>query len=155
MADSETEVTSTSTIMKNDPWTPLPSMSANLPPAPKDPLYDMISSEEYLESLNRRLQQIKLEGQKEPTSKDIIKELALKKADIMKNFLEEGGSLEFDDANALDDDNFQSYFQRKFCPERQALSTEELITLLQADELTNQVENNSNEESVDIENREI
>ncbi|GAB1609900.1 uncharacterized protein LOC115213416 [Argonauta hians] len=141
--------------MKNDPWSPMPSVAADLPPVPKDPIFNMISSEEYLESLNKRLQQIKFENRKEPTSKDIINELVLKKADIMKNFLEDGHTFQFDDAISLDEDNFQAYFQRKFCPERQALSSDELITLLKADELTTEVENSTIEETGNIENREI
>ena len=42
------------TTMKNDPWTPLPPSSSTLLPIPKNPLYDIISSEEYLESLSKR-----------------------------------------------------------------------------------------------------
>lgn len=105
---------------------------------------------------DKRLHQIRQQGTKEPSAKDILNGLAVKKADIMKQFLEENSShLNEDDLNSLDAENFQTFLQRKIFPERQAISAEELVTLIQADELARLVESQDLDTNVKAGSREV
>lgn len=105
---------------------------------------------------DKRLHQIRQQGTKEPSAKDILNGLAVKKADIMKQFLEENSShLNEDDLNSLDAENFQTFLQRKIFPERQAISAEELVTLIQADELAKLVESQDLDTNVEAGSREV
>ena len=105
---------------------------------------------------DRRLHHIRQQGTKEPSAKDILNGLAVKKADIMKQFLDENSShLNEDDLDSMDAESFQAFLQRKLFPERQAIYAEELVTLIQADELAKSVELQESERHAEAESREV
>lgn len=60
-----------------------------LSPAPSvDPAHDFISSEKYIESLEKKLKKVAGQSNKEPTSKDIIKSLEQCKEASMRRLLD-------------------------------------------------------------------
>lgn len=60
-----------------------------LSPAPSvDPVHDYISSEKYIESLEKKLKKVAGQSNKEPTSKDIIKSLEQCKEASMRRLLD-------------------------------------------------------------------
>ncbi|KAL8611098.1 hypothetical protein ACOMHN_064388 [Nucella lapillus] len=127
---------------QNDPWTPLPEKADGILQPPCDPRHQLIDSDRYIESLERRLKRLKGRNKPELSSRDIINSIAGFKDDQMRRFLQNGHSITapppYSSSSITDDatTTSASYLQRKLYPERQALNTEELFELLKDDELT-------------------
>lgn len=65
-----------------------------LSPAPSvDPVHDFISSEKYIESLEKKLKKVAGQSNKEPTSKDIIKSLEQCKEASMRRLLDSSNGM--------------------------------------------------------------
>lgn len=137
--------------VENDPWVPLDQeldvsrlknsneTTVSDLPLPKNPLYHMIDSEKYIQTLEQKLAKItkNRNKQKEPTSRDIINSLADFHEDQMRRYLDDtAGICSTSDSVAVDDSSMQpSYLQRKIYPERQPLNSEEIAELLKEDVL--------------------
>ncbi|PVD25906.1 hypothetical protein C0Q70_13570 [Pomacea canaliculata] len=120
--------------VENDPWLPLPESSAAITAPPVDPLRQLIDSERYIESLEKKLIRIKGKCYKAPSSADIINSLALFRDDQMRRFMAKESDVSLS-STITPQDTSSSYIQRRLHPERQAINVDELFELLKDDEL--------------------
>uniref|UniRef100_A0A2C9LY07 Uncharacterized protein n=1 Tax=Biomphalaria glabrata TaxID=6526 RepID=A0A2C9LY07_BIOGL len=132
----------------NDPWAPLPEVASQPNPVEcnfslgfsfEDPLHQKLDSERYIKSLESKLQKLTRVKNKDPSSKDIISSLTLFHDDQMKRYVDDSaaGLSSPLTMTAISEESLNplSYLQRKLYPERQHLSAEELLQLLQEDVL--------------------
>ncbi|KAI8787790.1 CAunnamed protein product [Biomphalaria glabrata] len=132
----------------NDPWAPLPEVASQPNPVEcnfslgfsfEDPLHQKLDSEKYIKSLESKLQKLTRVKNKDPSSKDIISSLTLFHDDQMKRYVDDSaaGLSSPLTTTAISEESLNplSYLQRKLYPERQPLSAEELLQLLQEDVL--------------------
>nr|KAI8741160.1 CAunnamed protein product [Biomphalaria glabrata] len=132
----------------NDPWAPLPEVASQSNPVEcnfslgfsfEDPLHQKLDSERYIKSLESKLQKLTRVKNKDPSSKDIISSLTLFHDDQMKRYVDDSaaGLSSPLTTTAISEESLNplSYLQRKLYPERQPLSAEELLQLLQEDVL--------------------
>ncbi|CAG5114760.1 unnamed protein product [Candidula unifasciata] len=126
----------------NDPWAPLhgeglASSQLLIAQAPENPLNQMIESERYIQTLERRLAQLSKGKQGEPSSKDIITSLALFHDDQMRRYISQTDIIDFGLASCSGSDEMPqtSFVQRKLRPEKQPLNPEELAELVKEDVL--------------------
>ncbi|ESO94132.1 hypothetical protein LOTGIDRAFT_203931 [Lottia gigantea] len=123
---------------QNDPWASS-NTSGVLSPPVSDPLFQVISSERYLNSLESKLSRIKGNRRKEPTAKEMLSSLEKVKDDHMNRYLQTNTVQTFQtnyESVASHSDSAVSYFDRLLHPERQPMSEEELVVLLQDDALS-------------------
>ncbi|XP_076464313.1 uncharacterized protein LOC143296329 [Babylonia areolata] len=126
---------------QNDPWIPLTEVTGIISQPPCDPRYQLIDSDRYIESLERKLKRIKGRNKPEPSSRDIIDSLAGFKDDQMRRFLHNGHTITSEPSSSViaadvaTSSSSMAFLQRRLHPERQALNMEELFELLKDDEL--------------------
>ncbi|GFR99765.1 hypothetical protein ElyMa_006381600 [Elysia marginata] len=136
--------------VENDPWVPLDlskenSSAGSCLPVPQNPLYQMIDSEKYIQSLEQKLAKLtksRTSKQKEPTSRDIINSLAVFHEDQMRRYIDDSsGTCSSNNTAIVDDNSLQpSYLQRKMYPERQPLNYEEIAELVKEDVMAEKFE---------------
>ncbi|XP_041354643.1 uncharacterized protein LOC121372403 [Gigantopelta aegis] len=128
---------------QNDPWKS-PSQPVLLQNAPTDPRYCFISSENYIDSLEKKLKQLKGKTAKESTSKEMVDSLGRVRDDQMQSFLNTDSCDRLMDFSVdITDPSAAAFLQRRLHPERQAVNSEELVYLLQDDALSKTVTENS------------
>ncbi|XP_045162298.2 uncharacterized protein LOC123527076 isoform X1 [Mercenaria mercenaria] len=123
---------------KNDPWTPLESKDSAFPTilaAPQDPLKNIISSESYVKSLEKRLNKIK--GKSATVKpKDMIQSLHEARDLHSSQYISDSTTNTYsEDFTSDTSESMITSIQRKLNPERQALNTQELVPLVQEDVL--------------------
>ncbi|RUS84782.1 hypothetical protein EGW08_007466 [Elysia chlorotica] len=146
--------------VENDPWVPLVretetsqlSSDTDRPSAclgtrlstPLNPLYQIIDSEKYIQSLENKLAKLTKNKikQKEPTSRDIINSLATFHEDQMRRYIDDtAGYCPSSNAGTIEESSMQaSYLHRKIYPERQPLNAEEIAELLKEDVMAEKFE---------------
>ncbi|KAK2175380.1 hypothetical protein NP493_737g02053 [Ridgeia piscesae] len=102
---------------------------------------ELVSSEKYIDSLERKLDRIKGKGKDghEPTSKEMLHHLSAVKEAHMKE-LTDTSDRPFEsnystNLERVNDAAAVTFLQRKLCPERQAIMVEELHPLVENDTL--------------------
>ncbi|GFO14268.1 RNA 3'-terminal phosphate cyclase-like [Plakobranchus ocellatus] len=154
--------------VENDPWTPLeisestdnasgstPNVTDSVRSSslrlsigmPQNPLYQMIDSEKYIQSLEQKLSKLTKNRRKEPTSRDIINSLAVFHEDQMRRYIDDtiGFSPSANDGFSDDGSAHSSFLQRRLYPERQPLNPEEIAELLKEDVVAERFEQLSTE----------
>ncbi|XP_067681611.1 coiled-coil domain-containing protein 32-like [Haliotis asinina] len=120
----------------NDPWAPQPPSNGTVLPCPTDPLHELISSDRYIASLEKKLNRIKGRSRQEPSSQDIVQSLTKLRNDQMERFLkEESSQTQAVQLPCGGEATSTSYIQRRLYPEKQAVTGDELVVLLQDDAL--------------------
>ena len=115
-----------------DPWAPIPQTDCSY-------VADL-ESDRYVSYLEAKLTKLKESRDSEPTSKDLLAGLSQAKEAEMSNLTQSSAEpyissyAENDDAN-IENPAVVSAIQRKLQPEKQALTTEELLELVENDEL--------------------
>ncbi|XP_046582405.1 uncharacterized protein LOC124289787 [Haliotis rubra] len=121
----------------NDPWAPQSPSNVTVLPCPTDPLHQLISSDRYIESLEKKLNRLKGRSRREPSSHDIVQSLSKLRNDQMERFLKEESSQTqaVNLSSGGEATSSSSYIQRRLYPEKQAVTGDELVVLLQDDAL--------------------
>ncbi|XP_071079431.1 coiled-coil domain-containing protein 32-like [Haliotis cracherodii] len=124
----------------NDPWAPQPPSNVTVMPCPVDPIHQLISSDKYIESLEKKLNRLKGRAPREPTARDIVQSLSKLRNDQMERFLkEESCQTQAVHLASGGEAASASYIQRRLYPEKQAVTGDEVVELLQADALANRI----------------
>ena len=131
-----------------DPWAPIPQTVSSC-------VCDL-DSERYVAALESRLNKLKESRNSEPTAKELLAGLSQAKEAEMINLTQSSSGpyissyacTDGDDAN-IESPSLVMAIQRKLQPEKQALSTEELLELVENDELAKIRHEMENLESVE------
>ncbi|KAK3592552.1 hypothetical protein CHS0354_005613 [Potamilus streckersoni] len=126
---------------QNDPWKPLDEN--NSPNIIKshvaNPLYDLISSDKYIDSLEKKLHRIKGRASEFATSKDMIAALEHKRDAQMQQYMISSNTAGADYVT-VDQSSPGFSLQRKLHPEKQFLNPQEIVALLEEDVLAKNFE---------------
>ncbi|KAL3874768.1 hypothetical protein ACJMK2_037738 [Sinanodonta woodiana] len=134
--DEESDQMKATTRTQNDPWKTLDQTNYTTivqPPA-TNPLYDLISSDKYLDSLEKRLHKIKGRSSEVATSKDMISALEHKRDAQMQQYMISSSTAGADYVT-VDQSSPGFSLQRKLYPEKQFLNPQEIVALLEEDVL--------------------